>query len=99
MFSLSRTNELAEPVITIESGVAITRTATTRTGRPVSPIRGACRKALSAMDVGDSFLVPHALVNQNSEKAHSVLYTDAKRFSITVTVRKTDDGFRCWRVK
>lgn len=48
------------------------------------------------MKDGDSFLIPKMDLVNNVKVA---AYTYGKKHKIKFTVRKTDTGYRCWRVK
>ncbi len=48
-----------------------------------------------AMKVGDSFLVPDDVASTFRANA----YQSAKRLNMIVTVRNTEEGLRCWRIK
>lgn len=59
------------------------------------PPRGR-RLPLDQLDIGDSFLIPagmsHAYVRQLIQNAQ-------KRLSRNFSLRRTKDGYRCWRIE
>lgn len=47
------------------------------------------------MDIGDSFLFPAEMKEQS---VRSLPYEAGKTHGRKFTVRKTEEGFRCWRI-
>lgn len=48
------------------------------------------------MEVGDSFLLPP---EANRVTVHSLAVRFSKRNGMRFSIRKTPEGFRCWRIK
>lgn len=53
------------------------------------PMRHSVTATMAALEIGDSFLLP------GRNRYVSVM---PKRLGIKITIRKTDEGFRVWRI-
>ncbi len=77
---------MPRPRIKIDRGVPMP-------ARPTPPGRKT-RYQWEKMEVGDSFLFPRGLRGAHQQAAQA-----SKKYGRTFRVRKTPDGFRCWRVE